>query len=70
LERSEKATDQKATNMRQMLDNKLEGIEYKINIKLEVNEHELNILERQLNRLTDDAYDSADRIKNYTKQTQ
>ena len=69
LEKSEEATDQKATNMREILDKKLEGIEYKVNIKLEVEQHELNVLERQLARLDDDAYDGAARIKNMTTQT-
>jgi hypothetical protein len=32
--------------MREILDKKLEGIEYEINIKIEVDDHYLNILER------------------------
>lgn len=68
LEKSEQATRDKAANMREILDKKLEGIEYKINIKLEVDDHYLNILQRQLDRLDDDAYDGAARLANYGSQ--
>ena len=68
LEKSEEATQEKASNMREILDKKLEGIEYEINIKIEVDDHYLNILERQLKRLDDDAYDGAERIVNYGQQ--
>ena len=68
LDKSEEATQEKADNMREILDKKLEGIEYEINIKIEVDDHYLNILERQLKRLDDDAYDGAERIINYGQQ--
>ena len=68
LEKSEEATREKAANMREILDKKLEGIEYQINIKIEVDDHYLNILQRQLDRLDDDAYDGAARLANYGQQ--
>jgi hypothetical protein len=68
LEKSEEATKEKAENMREILDKKLEGIDYTIQINLEINDHKLDLLERLLDTLDDDLYDGAERIKNYTQQ--
>jgi hypothetical protein len=48
-----------------MLDNTLEGIEYKVDVKIEISDEKLAILERLVNKLDDDAYDGAARIVNY-----
>lgn len=68
LEKAEEAADKKAENIRSILDKKLEGISYTIDIELKINERQLNILQRLLDTLTDDAYDGAERISNATKQ--
>lgn len=69
LEKSEKDTDKKASNMREILDKELEGIEYTISIKLEVNEHRRNIVDRILEGLDDEAYDGAARVVQYGRQS-
>ena len=69
LEQSENATDKKASNMRDILDKKLEGIEYTISINLEVNEHRRNIVDRILEGLDDEAYDGAARVVQYGRQS-
>lgn len=68
LDKAEEATDKKASNMRAILDKKLEGIQYVIDIKVEVSEGRLKVLERLLSKLDDDAYDGASRIVNYQQQ--
>jgi hypothetical protein len=55
--------------MREILDKKLEGIEYTISIKLEINEHRRNIVDRILEGLDDDAYDGAARIAKYGRKS-
>jgi hypothetical protein len=46
------------------IDRLLEGIDYEVEIKIEVNERKLSRLERLFEELEDDAYDGAERIAN------
>lgn len=52
-------------NLREIEDNRLEQIEHKLEIKVTVNDFELEALERQLNRLEDKQYSGAERITKY-----
>lgn len=68
LDIKDDAVEEKAAKIREKLDRQLEGIQYSIDIQIEVNERDLKVLERLLERLDDDAFDGADRIANMTKQ--
>ena len=46
-------------------DSKLEDLEYELEIKTKVDDRQLAKLERQLKRLDDDGYDSAERVAVY-----
>ena len=61
-------TEQNAEDTRAMLDNTLEGIEYEVEVKIEISDEKIAILERLLTKLDDDAYDGAERIVNYQQQ--
>ena len=58
----EKTLDEQVELTKQILDKELEIIEYKIEIKLEINSREIEKIERQLSRLDDTPYSSADRM--------
>lgn len=61
-------TEKKADLIRAILDKKLEGISYKVEIEVALNDREIALLEHQLNRLDDAAYDTADALANIGKQ--
>ena len=61
-------TEEKAEILRQILDKQLEGIQYKVNVKIELDDRELALLEYQLNRLDDAAYDTAEALVNIGSQ--
>jgi hypothetical protein len=54
-------------NLQEMKDLALEKIEYKLEIKLEINDRELDALERQFSRLEDRAFSGAEKIANLTE---
>lgn len=58
----EKTLDEQIELTKQVLDKELEVIEHKIEIKLEINSREIEKIERQLSRLDDTFYDSANRM--------
>ena len=68
VEEVEEITEESADKQREILENNLEKIEYTVEIKLEVSERELSSLQRQLERLTDDTYDGAEKIVNLQQQ--
>lgn len=57
-----------AKKSRDILDKQLEGIQYGVDIQIEVNDHDLKILERLLEKLDDDLYDGANRVANMASQ--
>lgn len=61
-------TEEKAELLRQILDKQLEGIQYKVDVKIALNDRELALLEHQLNRLDDAAYDTAAALANIGEQ--
>ena len=61
-------TEEKAELLRQILDKQLEGIQYKVDVKVELDDRELALLEYQLNRLDDAAYDTAEALSNIGSQ--
>ena len=61
-------TEEKAELLRQILDKQLEGIQYKVDVKIALNDRELALLEHQLNRLDDAAYDTAEALANIGEQ--
>lgn len=68
LKRAEEATDQKAENMRKKLDKELEGIQYSVDVKIDINDTELKRLQYLAKSFDDPLYDGADKVKNAQKQ--
>lgn len=68
LDIKEDAVEEAAAKAREILDLQLEGIQYGVDVQIEVNDRDLKVLERLLERLDDDLYDGASRISNMTKQ--
>ena len=68
LDIKDDAVEEAAEKARQILDLQLEGIQYGVDVQIEVNDRDLKVLERLLDRLDDDLYDGADRVANMTKQ--
>jgi hypothetical protein len=68
LDIKDDAIEEKAAKIREKLDRQLEGIEYGVDVQIEVNDRDLKVLERLLDRLDDDLYDGADRVANMSKQ--
>ena len=64
----EDVTEDTAEKTREKLDKQLEGIQYIVDVQIEVNDRDLKVLERLLDRLEDDLYDGTERIANMTKQ--
>ena len=62
------AVEEAAAKAREILDKQLEGIQYGVDVQIEVNDRDLKVLERLLDRLDDDLYDGADRVANMSKQ--
>lgn len=61
-------TEKRADLIREILDKRLEGISYKVDIEVALDDREIALLEHQLNRLDDAAYDTADALANIGKQ--
>lgn len=68
LDKFNDAVDEQAETARKKLDLQLEGIQYIVDVQIEVNDRDLKVLERLLDRLEDDLYDGTERIANMTKQ--
>lgn len=61
-------TEEKAELLRQILDKQLEGISYKVEVEVALDDREIALLEHQLNRLDDAAYDTAAALANIGEQ--
>jgi chromosome segregation ATPase len=61
-------TEEKAELLRQILDKRLEGIQYKVDVKIALKDREIALLEHQLKRLEDPARDTAEAIANIGNQ--
>ena len=61
-------TEEKAELLRQILDKQLEGIQYKVDVKIALKDREIALLEHQLKRLEDPARDTAEAIANIGNQ--
>lgn len=68
LDIKDDAVEEAAEKAREILDKQLEGIQYIVDVQIEVNDRDLKVLERLLDRLEDDLYDGTERIANMTKQ--
>ena len=68
LDIKDDAVEAAAEKARQILDLQLEGIQYGVDIQIEVNDYDLKVLEHLLDRLDDDKFDGTAKIKNMTSQ--
>ena len=67
-EESEEIAKATAENIRKELDLQLSGIDYSVEVQIEISDFDLKYLEKLLSRLNDDLTDAGERVKNMTSQ--